>query len=233
MSDATSSHSPSSDPRITPAMEDYLKAIYGLQIQDGPVTNQALADELGYSGASITNMQKRLHELQLLVLEPYKGVTLTPAGTAVALEVIRHHRLLELYLANTLGMDLDAVHAEADRLEHHVSEQLEALIAAALGFPEFDPHGDPIPAPDLTVIEVDDTLLREAGSTEKLVVTRVSDRNAEIVRLLVASGITPGIELRSVTLLNDELGAILELTNGESVAISEESVAAIRVRVLD
>lgn len=233
MSEASSPHSPSSDPRITPAMEDYLKAIYSLQANGGPVTNQALADELGYSGASITNMQKRLHELQLLVLEPYKGVVLTPAGTAVALEVIRHHRLLELYLANTLGMDLDAVHAEADRLEHHVSEQLEALIAAALGFPEFDPHGDPIPAPDLTVIELDDIPLREAKSTTTLVVTRVSDRNAETVRLLVASGIIPGVALNAVTFLKDTSGAVLELATGESVAISEESVEAIRVRVAD
>lgn len=214
-------------------MEDYLKAIYGLQVEGGPVTNQALADELGYSGASITNMQKRLHELQLLVLEPYKGVVLTPAGTAVALEVIRHHRLLELYLASTLGMDLDAVHAEADRLEHHVSEQLEALIAAALGFPEFDPHGDPIPAPDLTVVELDDIPLRDAKSPSNLVVTRVSDRNAETVRLLVASGIIPGVELNAVTFLKDTSGAVLELASGESVAISEESVEAIRVRVSD
>src|SRR5690606_18601919 len=131
-------NSPTSDPRITPAMEDYLKAIYRLQVNGGPVTNQQLADELGFSGGSITNMQKRLHDLNLLVMEPYKGVRLTKTGTAVALEVIRHHRLLELFLAKTLGMDLHAVDDEADRLEHHVSENMEALIAAALGFPEFD-----------------------------------------------------------------------------------------------
>lgn len=211
-------------------MEDYLKAIYRLQVHGEPVTNQQLADELGYSGASITNMQKRLHELKLLTLEPYKGVRLTPTGTAVALEVIRHHRLLELFLAKTLGMDLDAVHEEADRLEHHVSEELEALIAAALGFPEFDPHGDPIPSPDLTVVELNDVELLQAAELHDLTVTRVSDRNAEIVRLLVASGIVPGVELRSVTILDGAKGAIIELNSGESIAIGPESANAIRVR---
>lgn len=226
-------HSPSSDPRITPAMEDYLKAIYNLQGDGDPVTNQQLAEELGYSGASITNMQKRLHELKLLVLEPYKGVHLTPTGTAVALEVIRHHRLLELFLANTLGMDLDAVHAEADRLEHHVSEELEGLIAAALGFPEFDPHGDPIPSPELTIPEMDDIELRKASHHQHVVVTRVSDKSAEIVRLLVASGIIPGVELCEITIVADNNGLIVKMRDGSSIAVSQESADAIRVRPLD
>ena len=214
-------------------MEDYLKAIYTLQVNGEPVTNQQLAEELGYSGASITNMQKRLHELKLLVLEPYKGVHLTPTGTAVALEVIRHHRLLELFLAKTLGMDLDAVHAEADRLEHHVSEDLEALIAAALGFPEFDPHGDPIPSPDLTIPEMDDVELRDAAHHGRVVVTRVSDRSAEIVRLLVASGVVPGVELCGISMMKDNNSVIVEMCGGASVAISPESADAIRVRPLD
>lgn len=211
-------------------MEDYLKAIYRLQVNGEPVTNQSLADELGFSGASVTNMQKRLHELKLLDLEPYKGVRLTPAGTGVALEVIRHHRLLELYLAKTLGMDLDAVHEEADRLEHHVSEQLEELIARALGFPEFDPHGDPIPTPDLTIPEMDDIELRDASSHNRAVVTRVSDRNAEIVRLLVASGIVPGVELCGISVVNGSDDVIVRLCDGKAVGISAESADAIRVR---
>src|SRR5690606_6730727 len=125
--------------------------------------------------------------------EPYKGVRLTKTGTAVALEVIRHHRLLELFLAKTLGMDLHAVHDEADRLEHHVSENMEALIAAALGFPEFDPHGDPIPSPELELPDVDDVPLTEAVGSTRAVVTRVSDRDAGVVRALVASGVLPGV----------------------------------------
>lgn len=214
-------------------MEDYLKAIYNLQGDGDPVTNQQLAEELGYSGASITNMQKRLHDLKLLVLEPYKGVHLTSAGTAVALEVIRHHRLLELYLAKTLGMDLDAVHEEADRLEHHVSEELESLIAAALGFPEFDPHGDPIPSSDLTISELDDIELRKATQLTRAIVTRVSDRSAETVRQLVASGIIPGVELCGISIGDDNGGVIVEICDGKSVAISSESADAIRVRPPD
>lgn len=207
-------------------MEDYLKAIYRLQIDGNPVTNQQLADELGYSGASITNMQKRLHELNLLVLEPYKGVRLTPTGTAVALEVIRHHRLLELFLAQTLGMDLDAVHAEADVLEHHVSEELETKIAAMLGFPEFDPHGDPIPAPDLTISELNDMPLADAMAP--VMVTRVGDRNAEIVRSLVAVGVLPGAVINMIDTENGSL--LLTLASGQIVAISSEQAQAVRVR---
>lgn len=211
-------------------MEDYLKAIYRLQVNGQPVTNQQLADELGYSGASITNMQKRLHDLKLLVMEPYKGVHLTQAGTAVALEVIRHHRLLELFLAKTLGMGLHAVHEEADRLEHHVSEEMEALIAAALGNPEFDPHGDPIPSPDLRLPDVDDVLLKEAIDCTSAVVTRVSDRDAVTVQALVTSGILPGVELTGITAPTENGGLVVVLADGRNVAIGPTQAEAIRVR---
>lgn len=214
-------------------MEDYLKAIYSLQVNDEPVTNQQLAETLGYSGASITNMQKRLHDLQLLTMVPYKGVRLTPAGTAVALEVIRHHRLLELFLAKTLGMDLDAVHEEADRLEHYVSEELEALIAHSLGHPEFDPHGDPIPSQDLTMADVNDVEISHAVGDMPMTVTRVSDHSAEIVRSLVASGIVPGTKLRRVAKVDGSDNLIAELADGDSVAISAESAAAVRVHKAD
>lgn len=228
-----SHNSPTSDPRITPAMEDYLKAIYRLQVNGGPVTNQQLADELGFSGASITNMQKRLHDLNLLVMEPYKGVRLTQTGTAVALEVIRHHRLLELFLAKTLGMDLHAVHDEADRLEHHVSENMEALIAAALGFPEFDPHGDPIPSPELELPDVDDVPLSEAVGSTRAVVTRVSDRDAGIVHALVASGVLPGVTFTGLTAPGESGGLVIVLEDGRNVAIAPGQAEAVRVRRLD
>lgn len=213
-------------------MEDYLKAIYRLQSTDEPVTNQQLADELGFSGASITNMHKRLHELNLLVLEPYKGVRLTSTGTAVALEVIRHHRLLELYLAQTLGMDLDAVHEEADRLEHHVSEELEARIAAALGYPEFDPHGDPIPSVQLTISELEDQALVDSLHECPLVVTRVGDRIPQTVRGLVATGILPGAVLTNVETAGQE-GLIVSIDDGRVVAITLEQAGAVRVQPLD
>jgi DtxR family transcriptional regulator, Mn-dependent transcriptional regulator len=134
----------------SPAVEDYAKAIYAIaQRGDGPATTNALAERLGVTAASASGMCKRLGELGLVDHVPYKGVELTADGERVALEVIRHHRLLELYLAQTLGLDVDAVHDEADRLEHVISEELEARIDRALGFPTHDPHGDPIPDANL------------------------------------------------------------------------------------
>ena len=132
-------------PRITHAMEDYLKAVYRLHIDGGAVTTQRLAEELGISGPSVTNMVKRLDEMKLLEHTRYHGVVLTAAGERVALEVLRHHRLLEAYLTETLGFPWDEVHAEAERLEHMVSDELERRIDRALGHPSFDPHGEPIP----------------------------------------------------------------------------------------
>jgi DtxR family Mn-dependent transcriptional regulator len=130
---------------LSEAIQDYLKEIYKLQVASGRVTVTALARQQGVSAASASAMAKKLAALELLELEPYHGFALTPAGERVAVEVIRHHRLLELYLAETLGLDVEAVHDEADRLEHVLSEELEARIDKALGFPTHDPHGDPIP----------------------------------------------------------------------------------------
>jgi DtxR family Mn-dependent transcriptional regulator len=134
------------------AIEDYAKAIYALsQDRPGPVLNGEVAERLGVAPATATSMLKKLDGLGLVEYLPYRGVTLTSAGEKVALEVIRHHRLLEAYLSEALGMPDDMVHAEAEVLEHHISEQLEALIAAKLGEPSHDPHGTPIPRPDLSL----------------------------------------------------------------------------------
>jgi DtxR family transcriptional regulator, Mn-dependent transcriptional regulator len=134
----------------TEAIEDYAKAIYALSRQhEGPVLNGELAQRLGVTPATATAMLKRLDELGLVDLVPYKGVTLTAAGEKVALEVIRHHRLIEAYLSEALGMPDDRVHEEAEVLEHYISEDLELLMAAKLGEPSHDPHGTPIPGPDL------------------------------------------------------------------------------------
>ena len=130
---------------LSDAIQDYLKALYHLQSAAGRVSVTALAREQRVSPASASAMVKKLAALRLVAHAPYRGVRLTAAGEKVAVEVIRHHRLLELYLADTLGLHVDAVHEEADRLEHVLSEELEAKIDSALGYPTHDPHGDPIP----------------------------------------------------------------------------------------
>jgi DtxR family Mn-dependent transcriptional regulator len=130
---------------LSDAIQDYLKALYHLQTGEGRVSVTALAREQKVSPASASAMVKKLAALELVEHAPYRGVRLTRAGEKVAVEVIRHHRLLELYLADTLGLHVDAVHEEADRLEHVLSEELEANIDSALGYPTHDPHGDPIP----------------------------------------------------------------------------------------
>jgi DtxR family transcriptional regulator, Mn-dependent transcriptional regulator len=137
--------------KTSEAIEDYAKAIYALSRQrEGPVLNGEVASRLGVAPATATSMLKRLGELGLVDYLPYRGVTLTAAGERVALETIRHHRLIEAYLAEALGMPEDRVHDEAEVLEHYISEELELLIAAKLGEPSHDPHGTPIPGPDLT-----------------------------------------------------------------------------------
>ena len=133
-------------PALSESIQDYLKAIYKLQDESGKVTVSGLARGLSVSPTSASAMVKKLAALDLVAeRKPYRGVALTDAGQRVAIEVIRHHRLLELYLAETLGVAVEDVHAEADRLEHALSEELEARIDRALGYPTHDPHGDPIP----------------------------------------------------------------------------------------
>lgn len=205
--------------RVTHAMEDYLKAAYRLAQEGGPVTTQRLAEELGFSGPSVTNMVKRLDELKLMVHNRYHGVTLTPAGEHVALEVIRHHRLLELYLSEALGYDWDEVHAEAERLEHHVSEKFEQRMEQALGFPQFDPHGDPIPSRTGEVADIADSMLAdgEAGATG--VVSRVSDRDPNLLRHLTSLGIKPGVAIAVIEHLPFD-GPLRVRVDGEEQVIS-------------
>ena len=137
-------------PKTSEAIEDYAKAIYALSRQrQGPASNGDVAQRLGVAPATATAMLQKLDGLGLVEYVPYRGATLTAAGEKVALEVIRHHRLLEAYLAEALGMPADRVHEEAEVLEHYISEELEELIAAKLGEPSHDPHGTPIPGPDL------------------------------------------------------------------------------------
>lgn len=180
---------------ITHAHEDYLKAIYHLEQERGRATTTAVAEAMGVSAASATNMLKRLAELHLVEYTPYQGVRLTEAGRMVALEVIRHHRLLELFLSRALGMPWDKVHDEAERLEHVISEDLEEALAKALGDPVVDPHGDPIPTREGTVAERQGFPLEEAPLDAPLSVVRVRCQEPEILRYLGTLGIYPGTRL--------------------------------------
>ena len=178
-------------PHVSHAMEDYLKAAYRLKMDGKPATTQLLADELGVSGPSVTNMVKRLDEMRLMRHTRYQGVELTPVGERIALEVVRHHRLLELYLAETLGYPWDEVHDEAEKLEHHVSDELEARMDSFLGYPTRDPHGDPIPTRDGLIPEDTDLLLVELAADTLATVVRVSDRDPVQLRYLAELGLSP------------------------------------------
>lgn len=180
---------------ITSAMEDYLKAIYKIEQAGATVTTQRLAEVLGLSAPSVTNMVKRLAEYHLVSHTPYQGVALTDAGQRVALEVVRHHRLLELYLATALGFPWDEVHDEAERLEHHVSDELEARMERALGYPKFDPHGDPIPTREGAVPDTSDLTLIALPLNTTAKVSRVSDSDAALLRYLGELGLTPGASI--------------------------------------
>jgi DtxR family Mn-dependent transcriptional regulator len=177
----------------SPAVEDYSKAIYTLETRaDGPVSTNALAERLELTSGSVSGMLKKLDELGLISHVPYRGVRLTVEGRRLALEVIRHHRLLELYLAEALQMPWDRVHDEAEVLEHVLSEELEELIAAKLGHPTLDPHGDPIPSADLTLEEHPTRSLDSLLPGDEGTFVRVSDADPEMLRYLARQGILPG-----------------------------------------
>jgi DtxR family transcriptional regulator, Mn-dependent transcriptional regulator len=182
---------------VSEAVQDYAKAIYSLHERSSePVSTSALADRLDVSPASASAMVKRLEALGLVTRRPYHGVELTAAGTRVALEVIRHHRLLELYLAEALGMSWDRVHDEAEVLEHAISPELSELIAAKLGNPTHDPHGDPIPTADGEIEHGSSRALGELEAGERGIFVRISDSDPEMLRWLSERGIAPGDRLQ-------------------------------------
>lgn len=176
------------------AVQDYAKAIYALQRRDpeASVNTNAVAERLGVTPASASAMLRKLAENELVVHEPYHGVRLTPTGERLALEMLRHHRLLELFLHETLDVPWDRVHEEAEALEHHISEDLEARIAAKLGHPTHDPHGDPIPAPDLTIEEGVNQSLDSVPVGARGRFVRVSDSDPEMLRYLLERDIAIG-----------------------------------------
>jgi DtxR family transcriptional regulator, Mn-dependent transcriptional regulator len=176
--------------------QNYAKAIYHLQGRSKePVHTNAVADRIGVTPASASAMLKRLSDEGIVNYEPYHGARLTAKGELVALETIRHHRLIELFLAEELGMPWDRVHEEAEVLEHHISEELEELIAAKLGQPALDPHGDPIPDRDLAISSDDSVPLSELEPGERAIFARVSDSDASMLRYLAEREIQPGDRL--------------------------------------
>jgi DtxR family Mn-dependent transcriptional regulator len=215
----------------TPAIEDYSKAIFALESRkDEPVSTNALAERLGITPGSVSAMLKRLDELGVTTHVPYRGVRLTSEGRRIALEVVRHHRLLESYLAEALGMSWDRVHAEAEVLEHVLSDDLEELIAAKLGHPTVDPHGDPIPNADLELQERPTDRMESLQPGDTGLFVRVSDSDPEMLRYLAERGIAPG-ERFTVRERQPFGGPLFVLFGDREHAIGGQLAGAMRVEV--
>jgi len=205
---------------LTQSNQDYLKHIYNLSADGLPASTTDLATRLGIAPASVTGMIQRLAKAEpaLVYYHKHQGVTLTDAGKRAALEVIRHHRLLETWLVRTLGYSWDEVHEEAERLEHVISEEMEARIAAALGYPARDPHGDLIPSAELIMPADDLTPLSALRPMQKGTIVRVHSQDASLLRHLEGLGLVPGAHLEvtsysaydgNLTVQNDQTTAVI------------------------
>lgn len=182
---------------LTHVIEDYLKTIYDLSEEHGRATTNQIAELMGVTPASVTNMIQKLAvtDPPLVEYRKHHGASLTPEGEKVALEIIRHHRLLEMFLQQTLGYSWDEVHDEADRLEHVISEAFEERIAESLGNPRHDPHGDPIPTRDLHLPESEAQTLSEMRPGQRVQIERVRDTDPELLRYLSDRGVVPGAKV--------------------------------------
>lgn len=216
---------------ISRAMEDYLKTIYQQVNHDGRISTSKLAQAMNCSPASVTNMLHKLSDLKLVEYTPYQGVSMTPPGVQIALEIIRHHRLIELYLSEILGYTWDKVHAEADRLEHVISEEFEDKIDEALGRPLRDPHGHPIPTKDGKIDVVQASSLWEVPEGDTVLVQRVNDRDPKVLRYLASIGIYPEVTL--VVLKRSPFNGPLHVqVGGSEHGLSEELARQIHVAAL-
>jgi DtxR family Mn-dependent transcriptional regulator len=215
----------------TVAAQDYLKAIYQLGGARDDVATSDLAGRLGLTAGSVSSMLRKLDEQGLVSHERYRGVRLTMVGAREAVEMIRHHRLLELYLAKVVGMPWDKVHAEADALEHVISEDLESRLDELLGFPTHDPHGHPIPSAALDLVEDDLPALAETAAGMRCVVRRVSDRDDELLRHLAGLGLAPGSKLAVLEVIPFSGGVRVRVKGAEHV-VGLEAAHAVAVEVL-
>lgn len=212
------------------AIEDYLKTIYTLAQEEKPVSTSRIAEARQVKPASATSMIQRLAKLNLVYYEKHYGVTLTETGEKLALEVIRHHRLIELYLIEALGFTWDEVHEQADILEHVISEKLEERIAAALNHPKFDPHGDPIPTKEGKMAWVNATSLATMQPTAHVCIKRIlDDSNSELLRYLAELGLMPGAMVEVVAVAPFD-GPITIVVDGETRIIGQNVAAGILVQ---
>ena len=216
---------------FTIAVQDYLKAIYQLGGSRADVATSDLANRLGLTAGSVSAMLRRLDEQGFVSHAKYRGVRLTKRGARQAVEMIRHHRLLELYLAKVVGMPWDKVHAEADALEHVISEDLESRLDELLGFPTEDPHGHPIPSAALHLEEDDYPALSETAAGMRYVVRRVSDRDPELLRHLAGLGLSPGVRLTVREVVPFGGGVRVSIKGTEHV-VGLEAAHAIAVQAL-
>lgn len=200
---------------LTRSMQNYLKAIFGILESDERATTSIIAERMGIASPSVTAMIKKLAAFNLVSHEPYQGVTLTRTGKKTALEIVRHHRLIELYLAEALGVPWDEVHDEAEELEHVISESLEDRISAALGHPTTDPHGAPIPARDGSLSKQPGRRLSDVHVGERVVVVRVDDRDPELLRYLGNRDLYPGTRVEVIAVEPYEGPLVLRLADKE------------------
>ncbi len=211
------------------AIEDYLKSIYEIQQEQGKVATTVLARRLNVQPASVTGMVKKMSDMNLLTYEPYQGVQLTHSGKKIALEVIRHHRLVELFLAEALGVPWDKVHQEAEKWEHVLSEELEERIDALLGYPTHDPHGAPIPDRNGEVAERPTLLLADLQPSQAAVIVEVNDQDPELLRYLGSLGLYPNAEIVLIEVAPFEGPLKIEIQNSE-VILGDKVARQIYVR---
>ncbi|MDQ4019880.1 MAG: metal-dependent transcriptional regulator [Actinomycetota bacterium] len=213
---------------LSETTQDYLREIHALEHDGRRATTLALAKKMRVAPPSVTSMLKKLSEVGLVDHTPYRGAVLTETGRTVALELLRHHRLLEQYLAETLAVPIDAVHSEADRLEHALSEELERRIDESLGFPTHDPHGDPIPSAQLVLEESRLRPLAALEPGERAIIRRVRDRGPEFVRYLAELGLLPGHAVEVLAAAPFD-GPVTVRVVGKKHAIAREVAADIGV----
>lgn len=215
---------------ISSVMEDYLKAIFNLHQKKGKANTNDLARTMKVSAPTVTQMVKRLVDLKLVKHEPYRGVSLTATGNKMALETIRHHRLIEQYLYEALGVPWDQVHNEAEKLEHVISEDLESRIAEVLNHPTHDPHGSPIPSIDLVLEQEDLYLLTELKEGSEATISEVPDEDPELLRYLDELGLKPDTDF-TLKKIEPFGGSVVIKTDNKTINVGSEAASQIKVRL--